>query len=166
MTNFDVLPLQIAVTPRPIFYMGKDELFQKPLQDWIFRNMGAFPVDRGGGDDWAIQQAERVLRAGQVLGIFPEGSRSKGKGLKSAKTGAARLAILVGCPIVPAAVHGPQYLFRAFPKRTPVQITLGDPIVPRPGESALSLTDRVMFVLAEMLPPEQRGVYSFRPKGF
>jgi 1-acyl-sn-glycerol-3-phosphate acyltransferase len=165
LTNFDVLPLQMAAT-RPIFYMGKEELFRNPLMDWVFRQMGSFPVYRGAGDDWAMAHAEKVLAQGQVLGIFPEGRRSRGKGLASAKTGAARLALLAGCPIIPVGIHGPQYMFRRYTKRTPVEICLGDPIYARPGERPLSLTDRMMFALAALLPIEQRGVYAFHPKGF
>lgn len=166
VTNFDVVPLQQAVNPRPIFFMGKEELYRNPIADWVFRHMGSFPVYRGHADEWAMRHAEKVLQKGLVLGIFPEGTRSKGKGLKSAKSGAARLAIAEGCPIVPAAVHGPQELFKKFPTRTRVEITIGDPIYPRPGESPLALSDRMMFTLAEMLPASQRGVYAVRPKGF
>jgi hypothetical protein len=57
-------------------------------------------------------------------------------------------------------------MFRRFPKRTTVQVRFGDPIFPQAGETHLSLTDRVMFALAELLPPESRGVYQFRPEGF
>lgn len=166
LTNFDVLPLQMAAMPRPIFYMGKEELFRNPVSDWALRQMGGFPVYRGAGDDWAMAHAEKVLAQGQVLGIFPEGKRSHGKGLASAKTGAARLALQAGCPIVPVGVEGTQRMFRSYTKRTPVEIRVGDPIYARPGESPLSLTDRVMFAMAELLPPEMRGVYAVRPKGF
>ena len=166
LTNMDVLPLQMAVQSRPIFYMGKEELFRNPLMDWGLRHMGGFPVYRGASDEWAMRHAEMVLRRGLVLGIFPEGSRSRGKGLTSAKSGAARLAMAVGCPILPVAVHGPQYMFKQLKRRTPVQVSLGQPIYARPGESALGLTDRMMFAMAEMLPHEQRGVYATHPKGF
>lgn len=166
LTNFDVLPLQMAIASRPIFYMGKEELFRNPVSDWVLRQMGGFPVYRGGGDDWAMHQAAKVLEHGQVLGIFPEGTRSRGKGLAPAKTGAARLALDHGCPILPVAIHGPEHMFKRFPRRTTVHINIGDPVLPLPGESALNLTDRLMFALAAMLPAEQRGAYSFRPKGF
>jgi 1-acyl-sn-glycerol-3-phosphate acyltransferase len=165
LTNFDVFPLQFAL-PRPIFYMGKEELFRNPMLDWLLRQLGGFPVYRGAQDGWAIRHAERVLEQGQVLGIFPEGTRSNGAGLRPAKTGIARLAQTAGCPIVPAAIHGTQYMFRHFPRRTTVRISLGDPIYPGPSETHIGLAERVMFSLAEMLPPEARGVYRFRPPGF
>lgn len=165
LTNYDVFFLQAAI-PRPIFYMGKEELFRPSLVDWALRQLGGFPVKRGAGDEWALRHAERVLRAGQVLGIFPDGTRSKGHGLRTAKTGAARLALATGSPILPAALHGPQYLFRRFPRRTLIYVTFGEPIYPDADDSALSLTDRFMFALAARLPEELRGAYRQRPQGF
>lgn len=165
ITNFDVFPIQISL-PRLIFFMGKEELFRNPIMDAALRRLGGFPVFRGAGDEWAMEHAREVLRRGLVLGIFPEGSRSKGQGLRTGKTGAARLAIESGCPIVPLAVNGTQHMFRRPARRTPVTIKLGPPIYPAPHESSLALTDRLMFTLAEMLPPALRGVYSEHPRGF
>ena len=165
MTNFDVFPMQFAL-PRPIFFMAKAELHRNPGLDVILRQLGSFPVERGARDEWALRQAQKVLEHGQVLGIFPEGKRNKGLGLHPAKTGAARLALTVACPILPLAVDGTQRLFRRFPRRTRVRITVGSPLHALPGETALALTDRLMFALAEMLPPRQRGVYARRPDGF
>lgn len=165
LTNYDVFFLQAAIS-RPIFYMGKEELFRHPMMDWALRQLGGFPVYRGAGDEWALRHAEQVLRAGQVLGIFPEGTRSKGKGLKPAKTGAARLALAVDCPIVPVALHGPQYMFSRVSRRTLISVTFGEAVFPDPDDSALGLTDRFMFALARMLPVEQRGAYHDQPEGF
>jgi 1-acyl-sn-glycerol-3-phosphate acyltransferase len=164
-TNFDVFPLQFAL-PRPLFYMGKEELFRNPLLDWALRELGAFPVYRGAQDAWAIRHSQRILEHGQVLGIFPEGTRNRGSGLRPAKTGAARLAQEVKCPIVPVAIQGTQFMFKQIPHRARVSITVGEPIYPQPGEMHIDLTERVMFTLAEMLPPEQRGVYRYHPRGF
>jgi 1-acyl-sn-glycerol-3-phosphate acyltransferase len=165
LTNFDVFPMQLCLT-RPLFFMAKAELHKNPIMDAFFRNVGAFPVFRGQQDQWAIDHAGKVLEHGQVLAMFPEGTRSKGRGLKAAKTGAARLAIQAQCPIVPVAVAGTQQMFKFFPRRTRVTITIGEALHPKPGESALALTDRLMFTIADMLPPELRGVYSERVPGF
>ena len=163
LTNFDVLPMQFSIS-RPVFFMAKAELHQNPLFDAMIRKLGAFPVQRGQRDDWALRHAQRVLEHNQVLGIFPEGTRSKGKGLHSAKTGAARLAIAANCPIVPMALTGTDLIPKGFPRRVLVTITTGAPLFPRRGETALGLTDRLMFTLAELLPPELRGVYAERPR--
>lgn len=165
ITNYDAIPLQ-AASRRPIFYMAKAEAHRNPVVDWVFRQFGSFPVERGAHDQWAIRHAVRVLRDKQVLGMFPEGSRNKGHGLKTAKTGVARLALEVDCPILPVAMDGTQNMFRRFPHRTPVTIRIGELIYPERGESVLELTERMMFAIAEMLPTEQRGVYRDRPVGF
>jgi 1-acyl-sn-glycerol-3-phosphate acyltransferase len=165
VTNFDVFPMQFAL-PRPIFFMGKAELFKNPLMDVILRNLSGFPVNRGDKDLWAMRHAAKVLQHGQTLGMFPEGTRSKGMGLAVAKTGAARLALDAECPIVPMAVVGSDQFFKRFPRRTRVQITLLAPLMPRLGENALALTDRLMFTLAQALPKEMRGVYAEMPQGF
>ena len=165
VTNFDVLPMQFSLL-RPIFFMGDSSLFKIPLLEIAYRELGAFPVNRGEKDEWAIRHAAKVLAHGQTLGMFPEGKRSKGKGLGVAKTGTARLALDANCPIVPMAVIGTDKFFRRFPFRTVVTIRLLPPILPKPGETALSLMDRVMFTLAASLPEEMRGVYAEIPKGF
>src|SRR5574339_967982 len=103
VTNFDVFPMQFAL-PRPIFFMGKAELFKNPLLDLFLRNLSGFPVNRGEKDLWAMRHAAKILKHGQVLGMFPEGKRSRGKGLKVAKTGTAKLALEAACPIVPLTV--------------------------------------------------------------
>lgn len=165
VTNFDVLPMQISL-PRPIFYMSKAELFKIGIMDAAFRRMGAFPVQRGEKDQWAMHHAARILEHGQVLGMFPEGTRSRGRGLGVAKTGAARLAIDANCPIVPMALIGSDRFFKQLPRPNTVTVSLLPPVVPTPDDTPLSLTDRVMFSLASALPMDMRGVYAERPKGF
>ena len=165
VTTFDVFPMQLSL-PRPIFYMGKAELFQNPITDIVFRNLGAFPVSREKKDPWAYDHALKVLAHGQTLGMFPEGTRSKGRGLGVAKTGAARMAIETDTIIVPMAIVGSDKFFQRFPHRARVTVSLLPPIRPNPGETPLALTDRLMFTLAAVLPPEMRGVYAEMPKGF
>jgi len=115
---------------------------------------------------------EATRHASLSLGIEDEilwihsADLGKGRGLRTAKTGAARFALGNGCPIVPMAVSGTHRVFESFPKRTRVTVTLGKPIYPQPDEGPLALTDRVMFVIADMLPPELRGVYAEKPPGY
>ena len=165
VTNFDVFPMQFAL-PRVIFFMGKADLFKNPIMDVLIRNLSGFPVNRGEKDLWAMNHALKVLRHGQVLGMFPEGARSKGRGLSVAKTGSARLAIEAGCPIVPMTILGSDRFFRRFPRRTRVLISILPPLTPEHGENPLALTDRMMFTLARALPEEMRGVYAELPPGF
>jgi 1-acyl-sn-glycerol-3-phosphate acyltransferase len=165
VTTFDVFPMQFAL-PRPIFFMGKAELFRNPIMDVLLRNLSGFPVHRGEKDQWAMRHAAKVLKHGQVLGMFPEGTRSKGKGLAVAKTGVARLAIDANCPILPITVVGSDLFFRRFRHRTRVQISLLPPLSPKKDENPLSLTDRLMFTLARAMPEDMRGVYAQMPEGF
>ena len=165
VTNFDVFPMQFAI-PRVIFFMGKAELFKNPIMDLLIRNLSGFPVNRGDKDQWAVNHAMKILKQGQTLGMFPEGKRSKGRGLGVAKTGTARLAIDADCPIVPLTVLGSDRFFKNFPRRTRVRIALLPSLHPKEGETPLALTDRLMFTLAQALPAEMRGVYAEVPPGF
>jgi len=165
VTNFDVFPMQLSL-PRPIFFMAKAELFKFSLMGVALRNLGAFPVYRGEKDAWAMRHARQVLEHGQTLGMFPEGTRNKGKGLGVAKTGTARMAIDNNCPIIPMVVTGTDGFFKQFPRRANVTVRLLPPLLPHPGETPLSLTDRLMFGMAAALPEDMRGVYAEIPKGF
>jgi 1-acyl-sn-glycerol-3-phosphate acyltransferase len=134
--------------------------------DVLIRNLSAFPVNRGEKDEWAARHAAKVLEHDLPLGMFPEGKRSNGRGLAVAKTGTARLAIEANCPIVPVAVTGSDNFFKRFPQRTRVHVSILPVLMPRPGESPLALTDRLMFTLAQALPDDMRGVYAEMPEGF
>jgi len=165
VTNFDVFPMQLSL-PRPIFFMAKAELFKFFIMDVALRNLGAFPVYRGEKDAWVMKHARRVLEEGQTLGMFPEGTRNKGKGLGVAKTGTARMAIENQCPIVPMVLIGTDGFFKRFPRRANVNVKLLPPLYPLSGETPLALTDRLMFRMAAALPEDMRGVYAEIPKGF
>ena len=165
ITNFDVFPMQFSL-PRPIFFMAKAELFKFKIMDVALRNLGAFPVYRGEKDQWAMRHARKVLEHGQLLGMFPEGTRNKGKGLGVAKTGTARMAIENDCPIVPMVVTGTDVFFKDFPRRANVTVSLLPLLQAFPGETPLSLTDRLMFRMAAALPEDMRGVYTEIPRGF
>jgi 1-acyl-sn-glycerol-3-phosphate acyltransferase len=165
VTNFDVFPMQLCL-PRPIFFMAKAELFKFPLMAIALPNLGAFPVYRGEKDAWAMRHARKVLEHGQTLGMFPEGTRNKGRGLGVAKTGTARMALETKSLIVPMVVTGTDRFFKHFPRRANVTVKLLPPLLPDPGETPLALTDRLMFSMAAALPEDMRGVYAEIPKGF
>ncbi len=163
-SKFDIFPLLLAL-PRPIFFMAKAELFNTLFAP-IIRSLGAFPVNRGEKDDWSVRYAHEILAQGQTLCMFPEGTRSKGRGLHVAKTGAARMAIEMNCPIIPLTVTGADQFFKRFLRRSRVTVKLLPAILPNPHDTPLSLTDRLMFNLAGALPSSMRGVYAEAPKGF
>jgi len=159
LVTFDVFPLQLAL-PRMVFYMGKAELFQVAPIHWLFRRLGAFPVYRGERDEWALNHARKILTAGEIVAMFPEGTRSRGKGLAVARPGAAKLAIEMKIPVVVVSIDGVQNLLKRFLHRARVHVVIAPPIYPAEDDSPLALTDKVMFTMAANLPPSLRGVYA------
>jgi len=85
--------------------MAKEELFGVPLVGLIIRKVGAFPVDRTRRDPASMRTALTLLKQGELLGMFPEGTRSTSGEMLELRTGAARLAARTRTPIIPAAVH-------------------------------------------------------------
>jgi 1-acyl-sn-glycerol-3-phosphate acyltransferase len=153
-------------SPRELKFMTKAEAFTwNPLLTWLLRSGGAFPVRRGQNDQAAIDTAVELARAGGLIAMFPEGTRSRTQTLMKAKTGAARIALAAGVPIVPAAVIGaPAVMKRRTWRRPLVTVRFGAPISwtgsADDPESVRRYIDTVMVAIAEMLPPEQRGVYA------
>lgn len=127
-SNFDPWPLGIPLFPRRFLrFMAKKELFWPPL-GWIIRAGGAFPVDRGTGDLQALQTAAELCRSGHAVVMFPEGTR-RSKGIRKRHaprwhTGAARIALDAGVPLVPAAISGTDRLRRLGSLR----VAYGEPI--------------------------------------
>ena len=112
-TNMD--PIFVAAGVRaPIRYMAKVELFQKgKLFSWLLHRLGAFPVERGKGDTGAVEWAEQVVRSGAVLGMFPEGTRSKDGTPGKPKSGVAMIASQTNASVLPCAVcYGKELRFR------------------------------------------------------
>jgi 1-acyl-sn-glycerol-3-phosphate acyltransferase len=158
LSFFDGFALQFAL-PRSIFFMGKEENFKNPFLRFFMYQIGAFPVKRGTYDRSALDQSLRILKNGQVLGMFPEGTRTYGKGLLPAKGGTAILAIKMNCPIIPIAMDGTHHILKRFLKRAEVNITVCPPVFPDGKITPAELTEKYMRVIASNLPPELRGVY-------
>lgn len=94
----------IVFTKKRIQYMAKAELFKNKLFTWFFNKVGVFPVDRGGGSAGSVSHAIKLVEEGGILGIFPEGTRSKDNKPMRAKSGTAYIANATNADIVPAAV--------------------------------------------------------------
>ena len=111
-SNFD--PLFVAVgIHKQVHYMAKAELFRNKLLGCLLKGLGAFPVERGKGDSGAIEWAEELIREGRVLGLFPEGPRSKDGKLQRPRSGAALIAMQTGADVLPCAVcYGDRLGFR------------------------------------------------------
>ena len=101
---WDIVVL-MCVCPFKINFMAKKELFKFAPIGWIFKKMGAFPVNRAVGDLSAVKHAEEILNKGEVLGIFPEGTRGELGAPQRVKAGAAMLALNTGAGILPVAIR-------------------------------------------------------------
>lgn len=119
-------PFVVAIMlGRPVHFMGKAEHFDGPLAK-LFLRLGAFPVRRGASDTEALDTARAILRRGDVLALFPEGTRVRIAGLGTPKRGAARLAIEAGAPLVPTTITGTEKRRWPFPRR--VRLVFGTPV--------------------------------------
>ena len=142
--------------------MAKEEYFSSRLA-WLVRFLGAFPVKRGEADRQALRAGEEQLKKGNILVIFPEGTRSRTHTLAMAHSGLGLVALRTGVPVVPVAIWGSEKALKKF--RTPITISYGEPMVLKPKGKKITredideATNLVMRKIAEMLPPEYRGVY-------
>jgi 1-acyl-sn-glycerol-3-phosphate acyltransferase len=155
-SNFDPWPLGMPLFPRrQLRFMAKSELFN-PLLSPLLRAAGAFKVRRGEGDLEAMRLAGELVREGEIVVMFPEGTRRE-KGLRKkyvarAHTGAARIALNAGVPLVPAAIAGTDRLWRLGPLR----VAYGEPLDLSGYEgsetkrAAVEATDRLMARIEEL----------------
>jgi len=96
-----------TMTRRPVYYVAKKELFgYSRVLSWLLSALGAFPVDRGHGDQETIDTAKLILGRGEIVLMFPEGTRTRPGSLGRPKRGVGRLALETGAPVVPIAVIG------------------------------------------------------------
>jgi 1-acyl-sn-glycerol-3-phosphate acyltransferase len=157
VSSFDPWPLGLPLwPPRFLRFMAKSELYWFPLT-LVLNGAGAFPVRRGQADTEAIETAVQLARAGNIVAMFPEGTR-RTKGLVKRfearpRTGAARIALEAGVPLVPAAVRGTDHL-RRF---APITVVYGAPVdiddlrdAADLREAAQEATDRLMARIEEL----------------
>jgi 1-acyl-sn-glycerol-3-phosphate acyltransferase len=172
-SNADGMLLMGYIVPamgRPMRWLGKEEALRWPIFGWGMRQNGVMGVRRGVGDLEAFKLAKGVLDDGNVLTIFPEGTRSPTGAIQPAKEGATVLAVRSGAPILPIAITGSQRFWgkgKLFPRpgrRMTVRVgktfTLSMTKGPDRHESLRLATVELMGHIAAMLPPEQQGVYS------
>jgi 1-acyl-sn-glycerol-3-phosphate acyltransferase len=175
ISNADAVVVGAWLTPalgRRIHWLGKKEMFDWPVVGWMARNGGVLPVDRGAADVEAFRRASRVLDAGHVLMVFPEGTRSPTAELQQAKDGLAMLAIRTGATIVPIGVSNTD---RVWPKGRKIPrigghatMRIGEPFkiadvlppdIDRKSAKALATT-LIMRRIAALLDPRHRGPYA------
>jgi 1-acyl-sn-glycerol-3-phosphate acyltransferase len=138
-----------ALMRRPVYYMAKRELFERRWQAFLLGSLGAFPVDRGAGDEQAMATARAILERGDCLVIFPEGTRVRPGPLGRPHRGVGRLALQTGARVVPVAVIGTEDIRHGWRIR-PHKVTLRCgcplrfPIAESPSPSiALGVAERI-----------------------
>ncbi len=134
---------------RPTYFIAKSELFRNRFVAWLLSSLGAFPVDRGQGDRDAMDTARRILERGDVVVIFPEGTRTRPGALGAPKRGVGRLALETGAPVIPVALIGTEAIRRGWRIRPhKVRIRAGRPLrfphVDEPSPAlARAVTERI-----------------------
>ncbi len=125
-----VLPMNV---PRPVYFLGKADYWDSWRTRWFFQGTGVVPVYRDGGSkgDASLRTGVEILQRGDLLGIYPEGTRSPDGRLYRGKTGPVRMALEAEVPIIPCAVSGtdqalPSGAYR--PRRHPVRVVYGEPL--------------------------------------
>lgn len=149
-----------CVAPRPVHFMAKAELWSNPVFAWFLDRVWAFPVRRGKADRDALTAASDLLRSGEVVGIFPQGTRISEGESSEAHGGAAFLAMRNGVPIVPVGIAGTERIrpkgkrLLRFPR---LVVSVGEPISPASfsvggrKERADAMTAAVMRGITEQL---------------
>lgn len=144
----------------PTHFLIKKEMYDaSPFLGWVFNMIGSVPVERGTADRRMIADCEKLLRAGDSLGIFPEGRRVRDKAegeLGEALSGIAFLAIRNNVPVVPAGIVGTSEIMKHLPRLPRVYVRIGKPLYPEDFEGARrermdAMTTAVMAAIAAQM---------------
>jgi len=156
----DPFCLAMCARDREIRFMGKKELWGNKVFAWIAKQVRGVPVDRGNVDMASIRMSMTVLKAGHTLGIFPEGTRTKGDGMMPLQGGASLLALRSKCPVVPVYIDGDYRLFRPVVVRVGKPVEMDDLLAGRINKDTCDvLTERIKAAFAQLsggrslLPP-------------
>jgi 1-acyl-sn-glycerol-3-phosphate acyltransferase len=167
--DFIFAGLTVLPAKRLVRFMAKESVFRHRISGPLMRGMKHIPVDRSEGMH-AYAHALDALRSGEIIGVFPEATISQSFTLKSFKSGAARLAMEAGVPLLPVALWGTQRLWtKGHPRnlgrsRTPITIRVGEQMNPLENEKPGALTRRLRLRVQELLEDAQRA-YTGRPSG-
>jgi 1-acyl-sn-glycerol-3-phosphate acyltransferase len=166
-------PLVPAFTPRSdTWSMAKSEYFRGGLMEFFFRQYHAFPVVRHTADRNAIRRSFDLLKAGNALIMYPEGTRVESGVLATPEPGAGFIAQNAACPVLAVGLTGTRECLPKgahWPRRTLVTITFGKPflVASRRSDGAKishqEAADAIMLEIAELLPTHQRGAFSDLP---
>lgn len=167
------LPINLQ---RPLYFLGKADYWDSWRTRWFFQGVGVVPVQREGGDKGqaSLQTGVRILRGGDLVGIYPEGTRSPDGRLYRGKTGPVRMALEAEVPIIPCAVIGTDKAMPTgtyVPTRHPVTVRYGKPLdlsryhAQRDDPFVLrSATDELMFEIMMLSGQEYVDEYASKVK--
>jgi len=150
------------VTPRKIFYMAKEEIWRSRQLGSLVASLGAFPVNRTGADRLAMDRAQAVLERGDVLILFPEGTRRQGPVVELLLEGAAFLAARTGAPIVPIGLGGTDRIMprgAKFPRPGHVRVSVGAPVQPPTRSDRGRVPRNQVHATSEQLRAEMQVQY-------
>lgn len=176
LSFIDSILLPISI-PRPVYFLGKADYWDSWRTRWFFEGAGVIPTFRSGGDraKQALEAGVAVLHRGDILGIYPEGTRSPDGRLYRGKTGPVRLALAAGVPVVPCALVGTreaQPPGKYLPERRPVSVRYGRPLdfaryADRQDDPFVlrSATDELMYEIMMMSGQEYVDEYASKVKG-
>ncbi|OFX17005.1 MAG: hypothetical protein A2Z18_01725 [Armatimonadetes bacterium RBG_16_58_9] len=117
--------------PRPVRFMAKSQLFKVPVLGFLIHRVGAFPVKRGTADRGALRKAVELLESGEIVGMFPEGTRSLDGKLQEPELGAGMIALRADVPVIPVALVDTENLLRPhsfFFRFSRVKVIYGEPV--------------------------------------
>lgn len=134
-------PVVGMTSPRTVHFMAKEELFKVPVLGRILPQVNAFPVKRGMSDREALRSALKILKNGEVVGLFPEGTRSTDGVLKKGLSGAGFFALRGNADVMPCAIIGPYKPFRK------VKVVYGDPVLMGPYRERKASVEEVTAVI-------------------
>ena len=143
-------PLVACGVRRPVYFMAKKELFGIPVLGWLIKRTHAFPVDRAAADFSALNNAVNLLKAGNALLIFPEGTRHRKGKARKLKNGVAMLAVTTGARVVPVAILNSDRM-SMLPRLT---VKFAAPVSFSAGREYDSITEEVMFRIMSLAGDE------------
>ena len=154
--------------PRPLAGFSKAEAWDNPVVRQLVNLWGAIPIHRGEADIDALRRALKALKAGHILGLAPEGTRSGHGRLQRGHPGVVFLALRSGAPLLPVVNFGGELFWHNLSRlrRTDFHIVVGQPFYLDAGGVKVThqvrqqMLDEIMYQMAALLPPAYRGVYS------
>ena len=141
---------------RLVRFMAKQEVFEHPIAGPLMRGMKHIPADRFGRTELAIERSVEAVQDGEIVGMFPEGTISRSFVPRAGKTGAARIAMKAGAPLIPGAVWGSQRILtkgrpKNFERNVPITVDFGEPVHYGDGDDPQVVTDRLMESISRLV---------------